>query len=88
MDLSFLRSLAIASRIAVSALKEATLGDIKGRNSFQATELSRSQDLALSLLRNNLTGFQSTILLFALPKLTAKPWKLGEAAVSGPAPSA
>jgi hypothetical protein len=53
MDLSFLRSLRISSGITVSTLKETTLCDVEGGDFAQATELSRSEDPALSEPRND-----------------------------------
>jgi hypothetical protein len=59
MDLSLLGSLAVSSGITVGALKEATIGDIEGGNSLEATELSGRKYSSLSQFRDKSLIIQS-----------------------------
>ena len=57
-NLSLFGGLPLPTGITITALKNTTVGHIKGGNSIEATKLRWSKNLALSLSRNNLTGFQ------------------------------
>ena len=59
IDLSCLRGLAISPGVTVSTLKKTATGDIESGNSFEATEMGRSEDPSSPQFWNNFMILQS-----------------------------